>query len=187
MTTVRRRSSAVSKTTKGPDLGALVKSFTEFRRLKVAETAAKQQHEKLRDEELMPALVAHGQPHGEQGQHLALELPEPIDGFVRIVRRRNVSTSLDIDAAEALAEEKGVLQEVQTGSIRVDGIPADKLAGLEKLIAQLEKVGTVDVKVELDQDKLFAVHQADRERITEAELDKLFVEDVRYSFVPEKS
>lgn len=188
MTTVKRRPRAATKPKL--DVPKLVQTFAEFRRLKVAESTAKSQHEKLRDSELMPALEAYGRAHGETGAHLAIDLPEPVDGFVRLVRRANVSRLFDIEAAEKLAADKGVLDEVQQTTFTLT-VRAEDAAAVRKAITALQsgsKVGDLELaeRTELVQDALYALHQRDRDLITEAELDALIVEDVKYAFFPEK-
>lgn len=214
MTAVKRRSASSppsAKTTrkKQLDLAALAETFRKFRTLKTTEAEAKKQHEELRDEELVPALVEFGEAHGDRGQHLAIELPEEIDGFVRLVRRANQTTLLDLDAAEALMTDKGILTDVQTGAIAITGIPADVMDELVEAITVLLKDtevvdATLASRVAFDQDKMMAYHQAHRDEdaakqtakargkrkpgplLTETEVDKLFVTETSYSFWPEK-
>lgn len=183
MTTVRRRKTARPQL----DMTRVVESFRAFRQAKNAEAQAKSTYEKLRDEALMPVVEQFGAAHGETGVHRAIELPEPIDGFVRLVRRANTSESFDIDAAEKLAADKGILEEVQTVSLRMDGIPATMLGKLRELIAGtgLEDFAPVLVDVRLDQDKVYAAHA--RGQVTAEELDGLIITETRYSFFPEKA
>lgn len=183
MTTVRKRQPRAG----GPDVTKLATSFKDFRKLKNIEATAKKEHEALRDQLFMPDLEKHGRPHGENGAHRAIDLPEPVDGYVRLVRRANISSQLDLDAAEKLCADRGVLDEVQSTTITVTGISNADLAALQTVLRKLEKIGTVEQRTDFDQDKLYALHQRDRELITEQELDDLLVEDVRYSFHPEKS
>lgn len=186
MTTIKKRRA------KAPapafDLQQVVERFTEFRRLKRAEAEAKSQHERIRDE-LMPLLEQHGRAHGETGAHQAIDLPEPVDGLVRLVRRANVSAYFDLDAAEALAEEKGILPEVQTVTLRMEGIPATQLDALQKALkkAGLEDFAPVLIDVRVEQDKVYAAHARDPKVITEADLDRLLVEETKFSFFPEKA
>ena len=187
MTTVTRRT---PRKKRGPDITELAAAFAEFRRLKNAETEAKRQHEKLRDDVLMPALVEYGEPHGEKGQHLAIPLPEPIDGLVRLVRRANTSTYIDVDKAEELATALGVLDEVQAGTVTFTytGTPAEA----EKVAKALRKAGVEEhapvlEHVAFSQDRLYAFHQANRDVITEQDIDDLLVTEVKYAFFPERS
>lgn len=186
MTTVKKKR---AKAAAAPDLGDLVAKFASFRAQKDLEAAAKKEHEKLRDEVLMPALVKFGQPHGERNVHLAIELPEPVGGFRRLVRRANTSRLLDIDAAEALLKSKGILQEAQTITITVTGIPGNSLAEAEAFAEEFGDMEGVTAKVDVrfDQDKLYALHQRDRDTVTEAELDGLIVKETTYAFFPEKT
>ena len=184
MTTITRR------TKKGPDVTALVTAFTEFRRLKRAETESKKQHETLRDDVLMPALVQFGQAHGEKGQHLAIELPEPVDGLVRLVRRANVSTSIDVDAAEALATDRGFLKDIQAGTVTFSftGTPAQARKVATALrTAGVEEHAPVLEAVRFSQDRLYAFHQEHRDKLTESDMDDLIVDEITYSFFPERS
>lgn len=185
MTTVKKKRKAAA----APDLGDLVAKFVKFRANKDLEAAAKKAHEKLRDEELMPALVQFGQPHGEKNVHLAIELPHPVAGFRRLVRRANTTRLLDIDAAEALLRSKGLLQEVQTITITVTGLPGNSLVQAEEFAREFGGMDEVTVKVDVrfDQDKLYALHQRDRGALTEAELDGLIVSNTTYAFFPEKA
>ncbi len=184
MTTVRRRSSGAATPL---DLKKVVRDFADFREAKRAESAAKRVHESLRDRALMPLLERYGKPHGEKGAHLAIELPEEIDGFVRLVRRTNNREAFDVDAAEVLVEEKGILRECQTVSVRMDGIPGNLLEALRTAIdeADLERFAPVLVDVRLDQDKVYAAHA--RGQVTAEELDKLIINEPIYSFFPEKA
>lgn len=180
MTTVKRRTTPL-------DMGKVVRDFADFRKAKNAESVAKTVHERLRDRALMPLLERFGKPHGEHGQHLAIELPEDVDGFVRLVRRTNMREEFDLDAAEVLVESKGILRECQTVSVRMDGIPATELEKLRKAIeaAGLEQYAPVLVDVRLDQDKVYAAHA--RKLIDADELDKLIVSTPTYSFFPERA
>lgn len=191
MTAVSRRSRRQAEPpAKKPkiDLQALVKSFTDFRAAKRAESAAKTTYEKIRDNDLMPALIAYGEAHGDKGQHLAIELPEEVDGFVRLVRRANTSNLLDIDKAEKLLEEKGILAECQTISVVIPDIPGTMLEELEAALkkAKLDRFGVVQVAQRFSQDAMMAYHQKNREKLTEEELDSLIVTETTYSFWPEK-
>lgn len=191
MTAVSRRSRRSSPGESKPpkiDIQAIVKSFAEFRAAKRAETAAKTKYESLRDNELMPALVAYGEAHGDKGQHLAIDLPEEVDGFVRIVRRANTSRLLDLDKAEELMTEKGILAECQTVSVVIPDIPGTMLAELDAALkkAKLERFGVVQVAQRFSQDAMMAYHQKNRDELTEEEIDSLIVEETTYSFFPEK-
>lgn len=211
MTTVRRRATAAKTPTKKKfDPAEIAATFTEFRRLKTAEAVAKEGHEKLRDEKLMPALIQFGEAWGEKGQHLAIELPEPIDGFTRIVRRTNVSRVLDIDAAEALLEKKGVLAEAQVATIRIDNIPGTVIDEVMEALAKIKLEKNFGLLPALDisfsQDGMYAIYQRQRQELqeridagervsaaekkkylTEEELDALIEETETYSLNPEKS
>lgn len=186
MTVVKRR-----KGVKQPvlDMKLVIDGFKAFRAARTTEATAKTTAEQLRDQ-LMPLLETFGQAHGETGVHRALDLPEPIDGFVRIVRRSNTSQYFDIDAAQALCAKKKVLDDVQTTTITLSfsGTAAEAQRVMDAVEdAGLEKMGcTVDAVVYLEQDKVYALHQKSPEVITEADLDSLLVDDVKYSFVPEK-
>lgn len=209
MTRVPRRTTAPKTPSKTKfDPQSVVKTFAEFRRLKTVEALAKVAHEKLRDDKLMPDLLKFGEPYGEKGQHLAIELPEEIDGFVRLVRRANVSRLLDIDAAEALLKKKGVLEECQTGTITIRDIPGAIIDDVVDAIAKLklEKRGLLPtLDVAFSQDAMYAVYQRQRQELqeridageritatekkkylTEDELDALVEETVTYSLNPEK-
>lgn len=194
MTTVQRRR---PKATRGPDMTKIVSTFTRFRELKRAEKAAKEEYEALRDNELMPALIEYGQAHGDHGQHLAIELPEPVDGLVRLVRRANTSRYIDVDKAEALAEAGGFLEDVQVGEVafRFTGTPEEARkvkALLEK--AKVEQHGVLEYRERFDQDRMMAFHQAhrapakkgDKRFLSEDMIDSLVVEETAYSFFPEK-
>jgi hypothetical protein len=185
VTTVKRRRKAADQV----DLAPVIASFKEFRQHKNAEAAAKRGYEQLRDKVLMPVLERFGQPWGETGAHRAIELPEEVDGFVRIVRRANTSREFDLDAAEKLCADKGVLEQVQTVNVRMTGIPATKLAELRAALeeAGLEDFAPVLIDTKLEQDLVYALHQRDRDLITAAELDELIVEETRYSFFPERA
>lgn len=197
---------------KGPTKAQVAKvatAFAKFRKAKNAEAAAKQIADELKTESLLPALVDYGQRHGDKGQHLAIELPEPIDGYGVLVRRTNVSRLLDVDKAEELATEKGILPEVQVGLIAIK-VPASEHAGLLRAIKavvkerELGKVAEVQAATQFSQDALMAYHQQHRDEetaletarkagkrkakptLTEAEVDALIVEEKTYSFHPEK-
>lgn len=198
MTAVPRRRPAKPK---GPDLASLAEKFRKYRQLRNAESLAKSEHEKMRDEDFMPVLEKVGVAHGEHGQHQAIELPEPIDGFVRLVRRANVSRYINVDKAEELAQHRGFLEDIQSGTVSFTftGTPAEAHKLAERLREQgAEEFAPIHESVAFDQDRLMAFHQQHRapeaprgkgamRYITEAELDGLFEEDTRYSFFPEKS
>lgn len=201
MTKVPRRSTATAP--------KIVTAFRDFRAAKNAEADAKAKHERLRDEVLMPALKAAGKAHGERGQHLAIDLPEAIDGFVRLVRRANESRAIDIDAAEKLLKKKGVLEKCQLASVSITGITADQLDELLADLAKLKierKYGVVPMShTAFSQEAMYAIYQRQRQELqeredkgdritaierrkylTEEELDGLIVTDTTYSFHPEK-
>lgn len=189
MTTIQRRPKKTASAPAKVDIKALVEAFTAFRRAKNTEATSKKEAERLRDEDLMPALIKHGHVHGEQGKHLAIELPEPIDGFTRLVRRANTSRLLDVEAAETLLEKKGVLEQAQQATLIVSGVPAEKLEEFRRAIekAKLETFGSVAVDVQFSQERMMAYHQQNRDKLTEKELDSLIIEETTYSFFPEKS
>jgi hypothetical protein len=199
MTTVPRR----TKTSK------LVEAFRTFRDAKnLAETNVAIAN-RLRDEVIMPGLKATGTAHGEQGQHLAIDLPEPIDGFTRLVRRANKSRAVDIDAAEKMLKKKGVFEQTQSASVTITGITADRLEELLTDLAKLKlekKYGVLpQSQTSFSQELMYAVYQRQRQElqeredkgeklgvrernkyISEADLDALIVTDTTYSFHPEK-
>lgn len=194
MTTVQRRRPGARK---GPDMDKIVKHFTRFRELKRAEKAAKEEHERLRDEELMPALIEYGQAHGEKGQHLAIELPEPVDGLTRLVRRANTSHYVDVDKAEEMAKKGGYLEDIQVGVVQFQFVGTPEEASVVRALlekAKVEKYAPIQHAERFDQDRLMAFHQTHREPtrkgdkkvLTEDQLDSLMVEETTYSFFPER-
>lgn len=205
MTAVPRRKPVKKKF----DMARFVQTFTDWNSERQREKDAKAEHERLRDELLMPALIEAGAAHGEKGQHLAIELPEQVGEYVRVVRRANTSTYLNIDAAEKLLKKKDVLPECQVVSVSITGIPATQLLELEAALAklQLEKKFQVlpDIQTSFSQERMYALHQRHRqeleereargERITATErkkyltaeeLDGLIESTTNYSFFPEK-
>lgn len=206
-TTVVRRPKKAAPT-KAPEvpITELVEAFSAFRAAKNAEAAGKKKAEDLRDETLLPALVKHGVAHGEKGVHLAIELPEPVDGFVRIVRRANTSRFLDVDKAEKLLADKGVLEECQTIQVSIAGIGGTQLKKLKKLLEDsgLGELGDINIAVGFDQDRMMAYHQLHRDdetaketaknvgarkprpTLTAEELDALIVTETSYAFFPER-
>lgn len=179
------------------DMDGITKAFTVFRQAKNAEITAKAVHERLRDTALMPAVAAFGHTYGDKGQHLAIDLPEEIDGFTRLVRRTKSSQFLNIDRAEALAAERGFLPQVQVTTVTITGVPAEKEGELLTLLeaADLGRFGLVQVRTAFDQERLYAFHQTHREPttlgdaqyLTEGDMDSLLDTDVSYAFHPEKS
>lgn len=188
----------------------ILKAFADFREAKNLEATAKATHEKLRDDVLMPALKAAGKAHGEKGQHLAIDLPEPIDGFVRLVRRTNESRAIDVDAAEAMLKKKGVLDQCQLSTITISGVTGDIVDELLETLAKLkleQKYGVLPTcHTTFSQEAMYAIYQRQRQElealeaagkkigvrerskyITEAELDGLIVTETTYSFHPEKT
>lgn len=202
--------SAPTKPVPKAQVNKVVKAFTAFRKAKNAAADATKTADELKVETLLPALVEYGRAHGEKGQHLAIELPEAVDGFGVLVRRANVSRLLDIDKAEKMAEEKGVLPQVQLGVIGIR-LPATELPGLLRAIKavvkekELGKIADVQSQAMFSQDALMAYHQQHRDEetaketakkagkrkpgpvISEAEIDALIVEETTYSFHPEKA
>lgn len=214
MTKVPRRAGASGTTTKTPakayDPAPLAKIFADFRKQKNAAEAAVIEANRLRDEELMPALIKHGEAYGETGAHLAIELPEEIDGFVRLVRRANTSRLIDIDAAEKLLKKKGVLDQAKIVTVTITGVPATQLEELSAAIEKLRlerKFGVLpDISTHFDQTAMYAIHQRHRQELqdreeagdkigvrerskylTEEELDGLVVTETTYSFHPSKT
>lgn len=188
MTVVKRRSSA-SKKKPTLNMALVIEGFRGFRAAKNTEATAKATAEELRDK-LLPVVETFGVAHGEHGQHQAIELPEPVDGYVRLVRRKNVSQFFDLDAAERLAADKGVLEDVQTTSITLTF--AGTAAEAHELMRVLkhndvESMGAAIVAdVRVEQEKVYALHQRQPKVITAGDLDKLLVDDVKFSFHPEK-
>jgi hypothetical protein len=189
LTTVVRRKPSKTPRKAGLDITGIADTFRRFRELRTAADLAKQQHEKLRDEELMPALISYGQAHGEKGQHLAIDLPEEIDGFVRLVRRANTSRFIDVDKAETLAKAGKYLSEIQAGRVvfAFEGTPAEakKVAKILK-DAGVEDFAPIQTAEAFSQERLMAYHQKHRDKLTEKQLDSLFVEETTYSFFPER-
>lgn len=200
-----------ASTVKTSELNKIVRAFTAFRKQKNAEAAAKAAHEELRDRQLMPALVEYGRAHGEKGQHLAIDLPDEIDGFTRLVRRANTSTYVDVTAAEKLLKKKGVLEDAQVVSVMITGIPATRSEELLEAIEKLKlekKFGVLpQVETSFSQEALYALHQRHRAEIQqleeeagkplgvrakskyllETDIDGLLVSETNYSFHPERS
>ena len=190
MTAVPRRRPAKRGAAAKPKLSldALVESFTAFRAAKTQEAEAKKTAEQLRDETLMPALIEYGEAHGEKGVHLAIELPEPVDGYVRLVRRANTSRLLDVDAAEALLKGKGVLEECQITTVVIH-VPTSQRDALETALSKVkvDKLGgSLVSETRFSQDAMYAYHQTHRDDLTETEIDGLIVEETSYSFFPER-
>ena len=185
MTTVRRK----SKTAEALDLLALAKKFAAQRVAKNAAAENTKVANTLRDE-IMPVIARVGVAHGEKGQHLAIELLEPVDGCTRLVRRTNSSTFINVDRAEDLAMRNGYLEEIQHAGISVGfvGTPAE----IRKVKAVLRKLGVLDLpnadieeKEQFSQERLMAYHQRHPEKLTEQLLDGLYDTDKTYSFNPE--
>ena len=187
MTVVSRRGGASKKPALNMKL--VIESFTKFRTAKNDEVAAKATHESLRDT-LLPLVEAFGTAHGEHGQHQSIELPEAVDGFVRIVRRANVSELFDLDLGEKLAVKSGVLEDVQTTSITVTfaGTAAEAKLVMDAIeTAKIEAMGaTVTANVKVEQDKFYALHQRNRDLITAADLESCIVREIKHSFFPER-
>lgn len=190
MTSVPRRKPRAAASKPTFDKAKIASTFARFRELRNAADLAKKEHEKLRDEELMPALIAYGQAHGEKGQHLSIPLDEEIDGFVRLVRRANTSRFIDVDKAEAMATAGKYLSDIQVGRVAFvfEGTPAEARKVVKQLkAAGMEDHGPIQSTDVFSQERLMAFHQKNRERLTEAQLDSLFVEETTYAFHPEKS
>lgn len=190
MTTVIRR--RTGKTEK-PKLTPRVKSkianaFMDNRKLKADAAEATKAADKLRDNDLLPDIEAYGEPYGDQGQHRAIVLDDEVDGYNAVVRQRNVSRGVDVDKAEALAERKGVLPQVQTCTLSLTDIPGERYDALLKALetAGLEAFGDVVVRREFSQDRLYAYHQQHRDVITPRDLDKIIVETESFSLVARK-
>jgi hypothetical protein len=134
---------------------------------------------------LMPLIQQYGVPYGDQSQHLAILLDEPILGKTAIVRQSRVVQSVDVDKAEKIATRKGVLDKVQTLSVSLDGIPAEKADALDAALkaAGLEQFADVIVRREFSQDRFYALHQTDKSAITEKDIDSILVDTVSYSLV----
>lgn len=174
------------------DLAALIESFVAFRAAKDSESVAKTTHETLRDRVLMPAITTFGHTWGDQEQHQAIEFPAPVAGFIRLVRRANVSRSFNVEAARALVKRLKIEEEVSRTQVTLtwEGSPQ---AG-EALAAKIRKAAglsdddeTLTVHTDVSQDLLWAYHLKNKTRVTEKHLDGLIIEDTRYSFVPEKA
>lgn len=75
----------------------------------------KSQLEKLESglkKSLMTLLEKYGSSYGPEGQHLTIQFPEPIRGYVRMVRQARISTSVDEVEAEAIARRAGIYDQL---------------------------------------------------------------------------
>lgn len=188
MTTVTRRKPRATTPTKTRLSPAKLRElYAEHKRAKDAATAANAVAESTK-KTLMAELEANGVAHGEKGQHLAIALPEPVDGITTLVRRANKSTYINVDKAEALATEGGYLEHIQAGRVVLtfEGTPAEARALARKIRkAALVEEDQVSVDIAFSQERLMAYHQRHRDVLTEDMLDGLYETDVRYSFNPE--
>jgi hypothetical protein len=185
VTTVKRR-----KPTSKVDLAHLASIFAEHRRAKAAATAATAVANAKRDE-ITPIIEKFGTPHGDKGQHKVIELPEPVDGCTKLVRRANKSTFINVDRAEAMAQKGKFLEQIQEG--RVTLMFAGDPRTARQVLKQIKDSGLLEVdgvKVGADQqfsqERLLAFHQRHRDtKLTEKMLDSLYDTDITYSFNPE--
>lgn len=188
MTIVRSRK---TKATEAPaKMTAAVKrqvimAFTLQRQNAALAKKNKQEADVQRDV-LMPLIAEYGVPFGDDGQHRAIVLDEPIDGKTNIVRQRKVSRFLDLDKAEALAKRKGLLDKVQSITVTIADIPAEKAEALDAALAAagLEIFGDVVQQRTFSQDRFYAAHQADRTKITEKDIDRIMVEEESFALAP---
>lgn len=182
MTTVRRRTRKI-------DMEELKLLFAQQRDAKRAAAIETALANSLRDR-ITPIIERAGVAHGDKGQHLAIELPEPIDGCTRLVRRANSSTFINVDRAENLATRGKYLEEIQSGSLSLtfEGTPAE----VRKVKAVLRKMGALDVEGTVvnesqtfSQARLMAYHQRHPDVLTEKLLDGLYDTTTTHSFNPE--
>ena len=61
---------------------------------------------------LMGILEKYGSSYGPEGQHLTIQFPEPIRGYIRMVRQARISTSVDEVEAEAIARRAGIYDQL---------------------------------------------------------------------------
>lgn len=190
MTTVIRRRTAKVETPKTTSRirSKVATAFAENRRLKAESAEAAKAANLLRDDDLLPVIAKFGEPFGENGQHLVIVLDNDVDGYNAVVRQRNVSRKVDLDKAEALANRKGVLPQVQTCSLSIDGIPGERYDDLIKALAAagLDTFGDAIVKRDIDENRFYAYQQRHRDVITDRDIDKLFVETESFSLVARK-
>jgi len=99
---VRRRKSK-------PGLSEIKEWFSQWATLDTEEKRLARRKKELRDR-LMATLEEHGR-ETEEG-HTFLDLPEPVGGFNAIKRESRRSYTLDAEAALALAQERGIEDEV---------------------------------------------------------------------------
>lgn len=58
---------------------------------------------------LVKAVTTHGEVDGRG--HIVLEINDPVTGIDKLTQQRRVSKALDMDAAEKILEEKGLLED----------------------------------------------------------------------------
>lgn len=195
MTKVPRRSSgapaaiteASTKAKRLADEIVVIEAFRKNRALKATEAEAKKEHEKLRDDVILPGVKALGAPHGEKSQHLAIALDQPIGGKTHIVRRANKSTWLNVDRTDALVAELGIEKDVCQSTITVTytgGIAYVEMLR-RKLAADGDLAPFIEVSTKVDQEMLYAYQQTHRDKMPDKVLDGLFDTDVKYTLVAE--
>lgn len=82
------------------DLGVLVREYTMLKQQKDAlEDRLKQRRDQLSN------IVEQDGESDDKG-HLVLDLPEPVEGFKRLVRQRRVKRQLDEHVAERILDQK---------------------------------------------------------------------------------
>lgn len=141
------------------------------------------ENDKIKDrlKKELDAFVAANGYTGPNG-HQYVDLPEPIEGFHALQRRRTARKVVDDEVAERILTEIGALDEC---SVRVVVLDATRMPEIEETLKAAglwDEVATVTHR--LDDDKVTAYHAEHPDKLTKAHMDQILVEDVTWQFWP---
>jgi hypothetical protein len=114
--------------------------------------------------------------------HRYVDLPEPVEGFRALQRRRIETKQVDVEVAERILTEIGALEECSTRIITLDATKMDAIEEVLKEAGLWEDVATETNRI--DDDKLLAYHAEHKDKLTSLHMDQILVEDVTWQFWP---
>ena len=178
----------VTRRKKELDIAALEVALTEFAGHKATVADISKRLDVVK-KSLMAMLERFGE-RDEKGS-LWIQLPTPVAGYKAIKRERRSSIQLDESRAESILRASGLYDQCVNLEFVFD---ADQF---DKVIAALKEAGIYDevvtVTERLSDDKIMQLYYAeksaaeeeDREpKLTDADIDAMFVESVTWAFVP---
>lgn len=171
------------------DLAALESALTEFSGHKAAVADITKRLDVVKGS-LMGMLERFGE-RDEKGSFW-IRLPQPVGGYKAIKRERRSSIRLDESRAESILRAAEVYEECVNLEFVFDADQFDKVIAALKAAGIYDEVVTVTER--LSDDKIMQFYYAEKAasqkedrdpRITDADIDAMFVENVTWAFVPQ--